>query len=85
MASHDTCSADCLPRAHLLPFTDIVWITFGYVALIIANWLDAYSLHVRRVIASIAHRRREKARIVMLYNDVLRRRKNQLYHVRMTI
>jgi len=40
---------------------------------------------MRHVIASIAYRHREKARIVMLYNDVLRRRKNQLYRVRMTI
>ncbi|XP_078487217.1 E3 ubiquitin-protein ligase DCST1-like isoform X2 [Ciona intestinalis] len=75
----------CLPVARQLPNSDIYWIVGMYGVLLLTTLGDAYALRLRHVVASLAYRRREKNRIIFLYSDVMRRRKNHLYHVRMTV
>nr|CAB3236425.1 DC-STAMP domain-containing protein 1-like [Phallusia mammillata] len=80
-----TTNLDCLPVAKKTPISDYIWIGSLYSVLLFTVMLDAYALRLRHVIAAIAYRRREKSRIVMLYGDLMRRRKNRLAHVRLSV
>ena len=56
-----------------------------YFAFYLIILCDAYALRLRHMIAGFMYRRREKKRIIFLYSDLMRRRKNHLAHVRLTV
>ncbi|CAH1115014.1 unnamed protein product [Psylliodes chrysocephalus] len=68
-------NAICLPRPLLLPHYYHFKIYGTYLAIIIFTFIQAYALRCRRVICSYFYRKREKKRVLFLYNDTLKRRK----------
>ena len=56
-----------------------------FVVLQILLFFEAYGLRMRRVIAAFFYRKREKKRILFLYNEMLKKRKGFLRHMRSVI
>lgn len=69
----------CLPRASELPSYVVFKIYSTYLAIWVLLFTTAYTQRLRRVICSFFYRKREKRRVLYLYNESLRRR---LGHVR---
>ncbi|XP_057652645.1 protein sneaky [Diorhabda carinulata] len=65
----------CLPRPNLLLSYYLYKIYGTYFAVLVAMFLQAYCLRFRRVICSYFYRKREKKRVLYLYNETLKRRK----------
>ncbi|XP_072379507.1 protein sneaky isoform X4 [Diabrotica undecimpunctata] len=65
----------CLPRPHLLLNYYLYKIYGTYLAVVIMMFLQAYCLRLRRVLCSYFYRKREKKRVLYLYNETLKRRK----------
>ncbi|CAG9862437.1 unnamed protein product [Phyllotreta striolata] len=68
-------NAICLPRPLLLPNYYYLKIYLTYLAIIILTFAQAYALRFRRAICSYFYRKREKKRVLYLYNETLKRRK----------
>lgn len=64
----------CLPRPSELPSRVILKIYSTYLAIWALLFTAAYTQRLRRVICSFFYRRREKRRVLYLYNESLRRR-----------
>ncbi|XP_011163830.1 protein sneaky [Solenopsis invicta] len=69
----------CLPRANKVPNYIILKIYSMYIIIWMLLFTAAYTQRLRRVICSFFYRKREKRRVLYLYNESLRRR---LGHVR---
>uniref|UniRef100_UPI00358E1DA3 E3 ubiquitin-protein ligase DCST1-like n=1 Tax=Myxine glutinosa TaxID=7769 RepID=UPI00358E1DA3 len=65
---------ECLPRAHIQSTNTNVYILVVYVILLVGTFIQAYILRIRRVIAGFYYPKREKQRIIYMYNDFMRRR-----------
>ncbi|XP_028137332.2 protein sneaky [Diabrotica virgifera virgifera] len=65
----------CLPRPRLLLNYYLYKIYGTYLAVVIMMFLQAYCLRLRRVLCSYFYRKREKKRVLYLYNETLKRRK----------
>ncbi|XP_024880185.1 E3 ubiquitin-protein ligase DCST1-like [Temnothorax curvispinosus] len=64
----------CLPRATRVPNYMILKIYSIYLAIWVLLFTAAYTQRLRRVICSFFYRKREKRRVLYLYNESLRRR-----------
>lgn len=64
----------CLPRASLLPHHILIKIYGTYILIWLMIFIQAYSQRSRRWIAAFFYRKREKRRVLYLYNETLRRR-----------
>ncbi|XP_011864564.1 PREDICTED: DC-STAMP domain-containing protein 1-like [Vollenhovia emeryi] len=64
----------CLPRASRVPNYIILKIYLIYLAIWLLLLTTAYTQRLRRVICSFFYRKREKRRVLYLYNESLRRR-----------
>lgn len=64
----------CLPRASKVPNYVILKIYSNYLAIWVLLFTVAYTQRLRRVICSFFYRKREKRRVLYLYNESLRRR-----------
>lgn len=64
----------CLPQPTLLPKYYLFKIYGTYFAVWLAILTQAYLLRLRRVICSYFYRKREKKRVLFLYNETLKRR-----------
>ncbi|XP_060805741.1 protein sneaky [Amyelois transitella] len=64
----------CIPRPRLMPPAYFFKIYGGYLWIILLLYLDPYTLRLRRLICSYFYPRREKQRILHLYNDILKKR-----------
>ena len=64
----------CLPRASRLPALSLLRIYGTYLAVWLMLLLQAYSQRLRRAIGAFFYRKREKRRVLYLYNETLRRR-----------
>ncbi|KAM3960286.1 ubiquitin protein ligase sneaky [Aphomia sociella] len=67
-------SAHCLPRPRLMPPVFFFKIYGGYLWIVVLLYLNPYTLRLRRLICSYFYQRREKQRILHLYNDILKKR-----------
>ncbi|XP_069111968.1 E3 ubiquitin-protein ligase DCST1-like [Argopecten irradians] len=73
---------ECLPRPVKME-QKYVWLIYGiYSILWILMLFEAYGLRLRRLFASRFYRKREKRRILYLYNDMLKKRRGFLRHMR---
>ncbi|XP_013381102.2 E3 ubiquitin-protein ligase DCST1 [Lingula anatina] len=73
---------ECLPQPSMMP-SDYIWkIVAVYLAVWFLMFLEAYGLRLRRIVASFFYPKREKKRILYLYNDMLKKRKGFLRHMR---
>lgn len=73
---------NCLPKPITLSTGKVVTIYGIYLLIWVLLLLEAYGLRLRRLICSFFFRKREKARVLFLYNDTLKRRKSYLVHAR---
>ncbi|KAJ8674003.1 hypothetical protein QAD02_005265 [Eretmocerus hayati] len=64
----------CLPRPNLTPSSILISIYGTYFLIWLMLLLDGYSQRMRRCCSAFFHRKREKRRILYLYNETLRRR-----------
>lgn len=64
----------CLPRASRLPASVLFRIYGSYLAVWLMLLCQAYSQRLRRSISGFFYRKREKRRVLYLYNETLRRR-----------
>ncbi|XP_065924882.1 E3 ubiquitin-protein ligase DCST1 [Magallana gigas] len=82
--SVDTVSTnfECLPYGTPLPIMHVVRIYLVYVLVWVLMLFQAYGLRLRRVICSFFYRKREKKRILFMYNELLKKRKGFLKHLR---
>ncbi|XP_063976934.1 protein sneaky isoform X2 [Diachasmimorpha longicaudata] len=67
-------NAACLPRPTELPSFIHLKIYGTYTAIWLMLFLAAYTQRLRRLICSFFYRKREKRRVLYLYNETLRRR-----------
>lgn len=72
----------CLPRPSRLPASVLLRIYGSYLAVWLMLLLQAYSQRLRRLVAAFYYRRREKRRVLHLYNESLRRRLGYLRFAR---
>ncbi|XP_060080290.1 E3 ubiquitin-protein ligase DCST1-like [Ylistrum balloti] len=72
----------CLPQPVKME-QKYVWLIFGTYCIIWCLFVfEAYGLRLRRLVASTFYRSREKKRILYLYNDMLKKRRGFLRHMR---
>ncbi|GBP35587.1 E3 ubiquitin-protein ligase DCST1 [Eumeta japonica] len=64
----------CLPRARATPRIYYLHIYGGYLWILLLLYVDAYTIRLRRLICSYFYPKREKQRILHLYNDILKKR-----------
>lgn len=64
----------CLPRPNLLSKYYLYKIYGTYFAIWMMMLVQAYIQRLRRVICSYFYRKREKKRVLFLYNETLKRR-----------
>lgn len=64
----------CLPRPNKVPDRMILKIYSTYLGIWLLLFTAAYTQRLRRVICSFFYRKREKRRVLYLYNESLRRR-----------
>lgn len=68
----------CLPQPHKISTSYILLIYLSYLGVWLLLFGQAYIQRTRRVIAAYYYRKREKRRVLYLYNETLRRRKSFL-------
>nr|XP_039257765.1 protein sneaky-like [Styela clava] len=76
---------ECMPHPHKLEREIVTWSITGYSFLICLILVEGYLLRIRRVICGIFYPRREKRRIIHLYNNLLRQRKQHIFSVRKAV
>ncbi|XP_078061108.1 DC-STAMP domain-containing protein 1 [Mustelus asterias] len=64
----------CLPVPHKIGKGAVFYTLVPMIGMVVFCFLQVYSFRLRRVIASFCFPKREKKRILFLYNDYLRRR-----------
>ncbi|XP_017128164.1 protein sneaky [Drosophila elegans] len=69
---------ECLPNAHVLPRTFYYQLLLLYLAIVLLAYQSTTFLRMRRVICSFFYYKREKQRILFLYNRILRSRLKSL-------
>ena len=79
------CPSECLPVPIKTEHFYEQRILIFFVVLQILLFFEAYGLRSRRVIAAFFYRKREKKRILFLYNEMLKKRKGFLKHMRTVI
>ncbi|KAK9310033.1 hypothetical protein QLX08_000508 [Tetragonisca angustula] len=72
----------CLPRPTKLPTYVIIKIYGTFLAIFLLIFLSVYTERLRRGICSFFYRRREKRRVLYLYNESLRRRLSHAKSIR---
>ncbi|KAK3095264.1 hypothetical protein FSP39_012345, partial [Pinctada imbricata] len=72
----------CLPQPLKLENKYILYVYLLYGLIWTFTLLEAYGLRLKRVVASFFYRKREKRRILYLYNEMLKKRRGFLRHVR---
>ncbi|KAJ0174261.1 hypothetical protein K1T71_010407 [Dendrolimus kikuchii] len=65
---------ECFPRPRLMPTIYFLKIYGGYLWILLLVFVNPYTLRLRRLICSYFYKRREKQRILHLYNDILKKR-----------
>ncbi|EDW73211.2 uncharacterized protein Dwil_GK16778 [Drosophila willistoni] len=74
---------DCLPKAHVLPNSFYYKLLLLYLAIILLIYQSTTFLRLRRVICSYFFYKREKQRILFLYNRMLRDRQSNFEILRL--
>lgn len=73
---------ECLPRPIKMD-DKYRWMIYGtFAALWVLMLFEAYGLRLRRLVASGFYRKREKVRVLYMYNDMLKKRRGFLKHMR---
>ncbi|KAH9490714.1 E3 ubiquitin-protein ligase dcst1 [Bulinus truncatus] len=72
----------CLPNPSKTDYVIIICLFLTYLVVWIFLYLEAFSLRLRRVIASFYYRKREKKRVLYLYNEMYRKRISYLAQMR---
>lgn len=67
-------NAMCLPQPTLLPYYYLYKIYGTYFGIWLLIFTQAYIQRLRRVICAYYYRKREKKRVLFLYNETLKRR-----------
>ncbi|XP_050303167.1 protein sneaky-like isoform X2 [Anthonomus grandis grandis] len=75
----------CLPKPQKLAAAYIFKIYGVYFAIWSMMWIQAYTQRLRRLICSYYFRKREKQRVLFLYNETLKRRKALFLHMKKTL
>lgn len=65
---------ECLPRPTSMAKSYILKIYGTYFSIWLMMWLQTYTQRTRRVICAYFFRKREKRRVLFLYNETLKRR-----------
>nr|XP_015199898.1 PREDICTED: DC-STAMP domain-containing protein 1 isoform X1 [Lepisosteus oculatus] len=69
-----TSNTHCLPQPRALSQSAYLWSTLPLLLMVLLCWVQIYSNRLRRVIAAFFFPKREKQRVLFLYNEQLRRR-----------
>ncbi|XP_061194944.1 E3 ubiquitin-protein ligase DCST1-like [Saccostrea echinata] len=77
-----TTNFECLPYPTKLNSVEVYKIYAVYIVVWILMLFEAYGLRLRRLICAFFYRKREKSRILFMYNELLKRRKGYLIHLR---
>ncbi|XP_045537623.1 protein sneaky [Papilio machaon] len=64
----------CLPHPRAMPTIYFIKIYCGYLWILLLLYLNPYTLRLNRLICSYFYPKREKQRILHLYNDILKKR-----------
>ncbi|KAM4013388.1 E3 ubiquitin-protein ligase DCST1 isoform 2-T2 [Anomaloglossus baeobatrachus] len=72
----------CLPIPVIMSFKNYVYSTMPVMGLLLLCFLQVYGYRLRRVIASFFFPKREKRRILFLYNRSIRKRRLYFYKLR---
>ncbi|XP_071825449.1 E3 ubiquitin-protein ligase DCST1-like isoform X2 [Apostichopus japonicus] len=73
---------ECLPIPSKLPIFQLLYICALWVSVWLFLCFEAWGLRLRRIICAYHYEKREKTRILFLYNDCLRKREGYLRHMR---
>ncbi|ENN75308.1 hypothetical protein YQE_08085, partial [Dendroctonus ponderosae] len=73
---------ECLPRPTSMPKSYILKIYGTYFSIWLMMWLQTYTQRTRRLICAYFFRKREKRRVLFLYNETLKRRMGLLRHMK---
>ncbi|KAJ2948596.1 hypothetical protein O0L34_g7851 [Tuta absoluta] len=65
---------ECLPRPRSMPVIYFLKIYGGYLWILLLLYFNPYTIRLNRLICSWYYPRREKQRILHLYNDILKKR-----------
>ncbi|GAB6032616.1 hypothetical protein CHUAL_011500 [Chamberlinius hualienensis] len=71
-------SQNCIPKVSHVKLEYILEITAIYVFLIVSSRIEAHGLRLRRFVCSLCYYKREKTRVLWLYNSFLKRRVGML-------
>ncbi|XP_062617495.1 E3 ubiquitin-protein ligase DCST1-like [Saccostrea cucullata] len=77
-----TTNFECLPHPTKLRSWEVYRIYAVYIIVWMLMLFEAYGLRMRRLICAFFYRKREKSRILFMYNELLKRRKGYLIHLR---
>ncbi|CAC5364973.1 DCST1 [Mytilus coruscus] len=73
---------ECLPRPVSMDNKYIFYIYGCFVAIWLLMIVESYGLRIRRLVAAFFYRKREKARILYLFNDLYKKRQGYARHMR---
>ncbi|KAG8197005.1 hypothetical protein JTE90_004278 [Oedothorax gibbosus] len=77
-----TSTATCLPQPTKLDDMSVIILYSMFLVLIILMLIESYALRLRRVVCSFFYPKREKRRVLFLYNERLRKRLSYMQHMR---
>ncbi|CAL1529048.1 unnamed protein product, partial [Lymnaea stagnalis] len=77
-----TTNYDCLPSPSQTDVAIVAFLFLTYFIVWLFLYFEAFGLRLRRAIASFYYRKREKKRVLYLYNEMFRRRLGYLTHLR---
>ncbi|XP_035212440.1 protein sneaky-like [Stegodyphus dumicola] len=77
-----TSTAECLPLPRKLERRAVIELYLIFLLMFILMAIEAYALRLRRVICAFFYPKREKKRILYLYNDRMKKRRAFLQHMR---
>ncbi|XP_069806044.1 E3 ubiquitin-protein ligase DCST1 isoform X2 [Dendropsophus ebraccatus] len=72
----------CLPNPSIMSFTEYMYSSWPTIGLLLLCPVQIYSNRLRRVIASFFFPKREKQRVLFLYNHHLRKKRFYFYKIR---
>ncbi|XP_064644658.1 protein sneaky-like [Lineus longissimus] len=77
-----TSNFKCLPRPHKLPTEYLIKVLAIYGGIWLLMLVQAFGLRLRRVVAGFFYPKREKKRVLFLYNEMLKKRRGYVHHMR---
>lgn len=77
-----TSTASCLPLPRKLDGDSIIRLYLIFLLIFVLILLESYSLRLRRAVCKFFYPKREKKRVLFIYNDRIKKRRSYLHHMK---